>query len=51
MVSGTPYISVKRATTNAENPPKAFQSRRLRGWKQLAANPMKISESIATRAH
>src|SRR6266508_6691889 len=51
MVSGKPYISVNSATTNAEKAPIAFQSRRLRGWKKLVANRMKMTEFSTTRNH
>src|SRR3990172_189138 len=48
MVSGKPYISVKSATRNAEKPPKARQSRRVRGWVKLSAKKMNTAELITT---
>ena len=49
-MSGKPYISVNRATMNAENAPIAFQSRRLAGWKKLSAKKMNTAESMITSA-
>jgi len=51
MVSGKPYISVKSATTKAENMPSVRQSRRVFGLKKLAAKKMKNAELMSTRDH
>ena len=51
MVSGKPYISVNRATMNAENMPSVRQSRRVRGLKKLKAKRMNTAELITTSDH
>ena len=51
MVSGKPYISVKSATTKAENAPNERQSRPVRGLVKLKAKMMKTRELITTNAH
>ncbi len=48
MVSGAPYISVNRATMNAEKPPRARQSRVLFGWKKLKAKMIITALSSTT---
>jgi len=48
-VSGKPYISVKRAIMNAENPPNDRQSLEFFGLVKLKAKIMKTSEFIMTR--
>ncbi len=48
IVSGKPYISVNRATMNAENPPNERQSREVFGLVKLKAKIIKTSEFIMT---
>ena len=48
MVNGNPYISVNRATMNAENAPNDRQSLEVFGLVKLNAKIMKTSEFIMT---
>lgn len=48
-MSGSPYISVKSATMNAENAPIAVHSCRVFGRVKLSAKTMRIAEFNTTR--
>jgi hypothetical protein len=48
-VKGNPYISVNRATMNAEKAPRLRQSRALRGFVKLNAKRMNARELRRTR--
>jgi hypothetical protein len=51
MVSGKPYISTNKATTNAAKALKVLQSRAVFGLKKLNANMMNIAEFKITSDH
>jgi len=51
MVRGNPYISVNRATINAEKAPKERQSRVVRDLVKLKAKKIKINELTMTAGH
>ena len=51
MLSGNPYISVKRATINAEKAPKLRQSVLDFGFAKLKAKKIKIAEFNMTKVH
>jgi hypothetical protein len=51
MVSGKPYISVNRATKNAENAPNVRQSRGDLGFEKLKAKIINTSELMITSDH